>query len=217
MVAAPSGLALGGGCEILLHCTAIQAHAELYMGLVEVGVGLIPGWGGCKEYLRRWLSFAKLPKGPIPPLAKAFETIGLAKVSKSAIEAKELLFLSATDGITMNKQRLLVDAKAKALALYPNYVPPEAYSYHLAGKSGQVLLNMSVQSLQAQGKASDYDGYISAQLALVLSGGDSDLTAILSEQDLLALELQAFLTLARQPQTLARLEHMLTTGKPLRN
>ncbi|MCK5479385.1 MAG: enoyl-CoA hydratase/isomerase family protein, partial [Methylococcales bacterium] len=106
VVAAPSGLALGGGCEILLHCDAIQAHAELYTGLVEVGVGLVPGWGGCKEYLRRCLQL-KLFGGPIPPVVKAFETIAMAKVSTSAIEAKELLFVSASDDITMNKSRLL--------------------------------------------------------------------------------------------------------------
>ena len=128
MIAAPSGLALGGGCEILLHCDAIQAHAELYMGLVEVGVGLIPGWGGCKEYLRRWQAQPKLPKGPVPAVAKAFETIGLAKVSSSALEAKELLFLSLSDGITMNKQRLLADAKARALSLAEHYQPPCPHS-----------------------------------------------------------------------------------------
>jgi 3-hydroxyacyl-CoA dehydrogenase len=218
VVGAPSGLALGGGCEILLHCDVIQAHAELYMGLVEVGVGLIPGWGGCKEYLRRWLSYTKLPKGPVPPMAKAFETIGLAKVSKSAADAKELLFLSATDGITMNKSRLLADAKTKALSLCKNYAPPQPYDYYLTGKSGVTLLTMATKSLQAQGKASDYDGYIAARLASILSGGDDgDFTEALSEADILELELHAFITLAKQPNTLARLEHMLKTGKPLRN
>jgi 3-hydroxyacyl-CoA dehydrogenase len=218
VVGAPSGLALGGGCEILLHCDVIQAHAELYMGLVEVGVGLIPGWGGCKEYLHRLLSYTKLPKGPVPPMAKAFETIGLAKVSKSAADAKELLFLSATDGITMNKSRLLADAKTKALSLCKNYAPPQPYDYYLTGKSGVTLLTMATKSLQAQGKASDYDGYIAARLASILSGGDDgDFTEALSEADILELELHAFITLAKQPNTLARLEHMLKTGKPLRN
>ncbi|SJM91778.1 3-hydroxyacyl-CoA dehydrogenase [Crenothrix polyspora] len=217
VVAAPSGLALGGGCEILLHCDAVQAHAELYMGLVEVGVGLIPGWGGCKEYLRRWLMFPKLPKGPIPPVVKAFETIGLAKVSKSAVEAKELLFLSHTDGITMNKSRLLADAKRKALSLCNNYTPPQPCVYALPGKTAEVLLGMSTRSLHAQGKATPYDLTIAAQLAYVLSGGDCDMTEPLSEDDMLALELNAFVTLVKQPNTLARLEHMLKTGKPLRN
>ncbi|MGZ8189823.1 MAG: 3-hydroxyacyl-CoA dehydrogenase NAD-binding domain-containing protein, partial [Methylococcaceae bacterium] len=129
VIGAPSGLALGGGCEILLHCDAVQAHAELYMGLVEVGVGLIPGWGGCKEYLGRWLTLTQIPEGPIPPMVKAFETISMAKVSKSAIEAKELLFLANSDSITMNKNRLLADAKAKALSRCEHYTAPEPYLY----------------------------------------------------------------------------------------
>ena len=217
VVGAPSGLALGGGCEVLLHCDAIQAHAELYMGLVEVGVGLIPAWGGCKEYLHRWQIQEKLPKGPVPAVVKAFETIGLAKVSGSALEAKELLFLSASDGITMNKQRLLADAKAKALSLVSHYTAPESYTYKLAGKTLQATLAMGIKSLHALGKATDYDMDIAEKLAEVLSGGDADIKSPLTEIDLLALELHAFVTLTKQAGTLARLEHLLKTGKPLRN
>lgn len=216
VVGAPTGLALGGGCEILLHCDAIAAHAELYVGLVEVGVGLIPGWGGCKELLRRWLAFPKLPGGPLPPIAKTFETIGLAKVSKSAQEAREQLFLAKTDPITMNKARLLADAKRLAIDLAQDYQPPEPASYPLPGKSAWAALDMAVRNLQATGKASAYDVEISRQLATVLSGG-ADITRPLSEQDVLDLELEAFLYLVQQPATLARLEHMLKTGKPLRN
>ncbi|MGR8932117.1 MAG: 3-hydroxyacyl-CoA dehydrogenase NAD-binding domain-containing protein [Gammaproteobacteria bacterium] len=217
VVGAPSGLALGGGCEILLHCDAIVAHAELYAGLVEVGVGLIPGWGGCKELLRRWLLFPKRPGGPVPAIAPTFETIALAKVSKSAQEAKELLFLAETDLISMNKDRLLADAKQRALQLAENYQPPEPTFYALPGKSAWAALDIAVRNLQASGKASVYDGEIARQLASVLSGGDCDITRPLSEQDVLDLELQAFLYLVKQPATLARLEHMLKTGKPLRN
>ncbi|MDD1606941.1 MAG: 3-hydroxyacyl-CoA dehydrogenase/enoyl-CoA hydratase family protein [Methylococcaceae bacterium] len=217
VVGAPSGLALGGGCEILLHCDAIQAHAELYMGLVEVGVGLIPAWGGCKEYLRRWQAQAKLPKGPMPAIMKAFETIGLAKVSTSAIEAKELLFLSSSDAITMNKQRLLADAKALALSLVSDYKPPVPPTYVLAGKTAQTSLAMGIKALHALGKATDYDVDIAEKLAFVLSGGDTDITTPLTEADLLALELEAFVALTKQAGTLARLEHILKTGKPLRN
>ena len=217
VIGAPSGLALGGGCEVLLHCDAIQAHAELYMGLVEVGVGLIPGWGGCKEYLRRWQAQLKLPKGPVPAVAKAFETIGLAKISSSAIEAKELLFLSTTDGITMNKQRLLADAKAKALSLINDYKPPVPTTYVLAGKTVQAALAMNIKSLHALGKATDYDVVIAEKLAAVLSGGDADIHTPLSEADLLALELEAFVALTKQAGTQARLEYLLKTGKPLRN
>ncbi|MDA1343876.1 MAG: 3-hydroxyacyl-CoA dehydrogenase NAD-binding domain-containing protein [Proteobacteria bacterium] len=217
VVAAPSGLALGGGCEILLHCNAVQAHAELYMGLVEVGVGLIPGWGGCKEYLRRCLMQPKRPGGPIPPIIKAFQTIGLASVSKSAFDAKELLYLSTNDSITMNKDRLLADAKTKALALSKDYAPPKPYLYPIPGKTAKVLLNMGIKAFHLIGKATDYDVIVSGQLAHVLSGGESDFTAPLSEDNILALELEAFLALVKRPGTLARLDHMLKTGKPLRN
>ncbi len=217
VVAAPSGLALGGGCEILLHCDAIQAHSELYVGLVEVGVGLVPGWGGCKEYLRRWLEFARRPGGPMPAIAQAFETIGMAKVSKSAAEAKELLFLSTTDGITMNKDRLLADAKAKALKLAQDYAPPKPASYQLPGASAKAAMDMAINNFKQAGKITDYDVEVSRQLAQVLSGGLCDITEPLSEDDLLSLELNAFLHLVRQPGTLARLEHLFKTGKPLRN
>jgi len=217
VIGAPSGLALGGGCEILLHCDAIQAHAELYIGLVEVGVGLVPGWGGCKEYLRRWLEFARRPGGPMPAIAQAFETIGMAKTSKSAAEAKEMLFLSTTDGITMNKDRLLADAKAKALLLAKDYAPPKPAEYRLPGASAKAAMDVAVGNLKLAGKVTDYDVEISQQLARVLSGGQCDITETLTEDDLLNLELSAFLHLVRQPGTLARLEHLLKTGKPLRN
>ena len=216
VIAAPSGLALGGGCEILLHCDAVQAHAELYMGLVEVGVGLIPGWGGCKEYLRRCLQL-KRPGGPIPPVIKAFQTIGLASVSKSAVDAKGLLYLGANDGITMNKNRLLADAKTKALALTKDYTPPQPYTYQLPGKTAKVLLDMATKAFRMIGKATEYDVVVSGQLAHVLTGGDTDFLAPLTEDDILKLELEAFLYLVKQEGTLARLEHMLKTGKPLRN
>lgn len=217
VVAAPSGLALGGGCEILLHCDAIQAHAELYVGLVEVGVGLVPGWGGCKEYLRRRLEFARRPGGPMPAIAQAFETIGMAKVSKSAAEAKEMLFLSTTDGITMNKDRLLADAKAKALKLTQDYAPPTPGIYQLPGAGAKAAMDIAINNLKLAGKITDYDMEISRQLADVLSGGLCDITEPLSENDLLNLELNAFLHLVRQPGTLARLGHLFKTGKPLRN
>ncbi len=217
VVAAPSGLALGGGCEALLHCDAIQAHAELYTGLVEVGVGLVPGWGGCKEYLRRCLQLKLFGGGPIPPVAKAFETIAMAKVSKSAIEAKELLFLAASDEITMNKNRLLADAKLKALMLSQGYSIPEDIEYKLPGKTAKTLLNMSTKAFRMLGRVTDYDVQVADSLATVLTGGDGDITEPLSEQNVLDLECQVFTELVKQAGTLARLEHMLKTGKALRN
>ena len=217
VVGAPSGLALGGGCEILMHCDAIQAHAELYAGLVETGVGLVPGWGGCKEYLRRQLDNRKRPGGPIPAIAKALEIIGKARVSRSAFEARELLFLSPSDGITMNRARLLADAKAKALSLCADYAPPRPSELELPGKTGWCAADMLIRTLRLVGKISPYDVEVSRQLAHVLSGGDGDITQPLSEDDLLELEREAFLRLVLQEGTLQRLEHMLKTGKPLRN
>jgi len=216
VVAAPTGLALGGGCEILLHCDAIQAHAELYTGLVEVGVGLVPGWGGCKEYLRRCLQLKSIG-GPIPPVARAFETIAMAKVSKSAAEARDLLFLSDSDAISMNKSHLLFDAKNKALAMCSDYCIPERPSYKLPGKTAKVLLNMSVKGFRLLGKVTAYDVQVAGRLATVLTGGDCDLLDPLSEEEMLDLECTVFTDIVKQEGTLARLEHMLKTGKALRN
>ncbi|MCZ6745357.1 MAG: 3-hydroxyacyl-CoA dehydrogenase NAD-binding domain-containing protein, partial [Alphaproteobacteria bacterium] len=133
VVSAPSGMALGGGCEILLHSDAIQAHSESYIGLVETGVGLIPGWGGCTELLSRLAADPKRPNGPMPPVVEAFETIGMAKVARSAFEARELGFLRPEDGITFNRERLLAEAKAKALELVEGDEAPEPVALTLPG------------------------------------------------------------------------------------
>ncbi|MGC1302954.1 MAG: 3-hydroxyacyl-CoA dehydrogenase/enoyl-CoA hydratase family protein [Caulobacteraceae bacterium] len=217
VVAAPAGMALGGGCEICLHADAIQAHAETYMGLVECGVGVIPGWGGCGEMLDRWKTAPGMPKGPMPSLTKVFENVSTAKVSKSAAEARELMFLRPSDGITMNRDRLLADAKARALKLAEDYAPPAKPEFRLAGPSGKVILDMAVDGFHKQGKATDHDVTVAGELATVLSGGEADLIDVLSEQQVLDLERAAFLRLLKTPQTLARVEHMLETGKPLRN
>jgi len=217
VVSAPAGMALGGGCEILLHSDAVQAHAESYIGLVECGVGLVPGWGGCGEMLDRWKKNPALPKGPMPAVAKVFEIISTATVAKSAAEAKELGFLRPADGVTMNRDRLLADAKAKALALVDGYAPPAPPEFRLPGAGGRTALDLAVQGFQARGLATEYDGVVSGLLAEVLTGGDADPVDVLSEQDMLALERKAFMKLVREPRTQARVEHMLETGKPLRN
>jgi 3-hydroxyacyl-CoA dehydrogenase len=217
VVSAPSGMALGGGCEILLHSAAVQAHAESYVGLVETGVGLVPGWGGCKELVTRHVLNKKRPGGPMPPLVQAFETIALAKVSRSAAEARDALMLREGDGITMNRDRLLADAKAKALALAAGYQPPKPQPISLPGPTGAAALKLGVTDLVHQGKATAYDAVVAEKLAEVLSGGDTDMTLETSEDQLLALERRAFQSLVREPRTLARIEHMLETGKPLRN
>ena len=218
VVAAPAGMALGGGCEICLHSDAIQAHAELYMGLVEAGVGLIPGWGGSKEMVLRNYAKKKRPGGPMPPVGEAFQTIALAKVSKSAAEARDLLFLRDSDGVTMNRRRVLADAKDRALELAKDYAPPEKdIELNLPGPTAQVALGMAVSDLAKSGKATPHDVTVSRELATVLSGGDTDVTDVVTEKDLLALERQAMARLFRMPPTLDRIEHMLATGKPLRN
>ena len=192
VVSAPSGMALGGGCEILLHSDHVQAHAETYTGLVEVGVGLIPGWGGCKEMVLRYQSeeqdnFDKAVGGvtgektiwfspkntPMGAIRKAFETIALAKVAKSAQEAKEIKYLKDSDGITMNRDRLLYDAKQKALELAKDYAAPEPMEeIRLPGPSGKLALDMAVADLQKNGKATPYDGPVSSAVAAVITGGD---------------------------------------------
>jgi 3-hydroxyacyl-CoA dehydrogenase len=217
VVGAPSGLALGGGCEILLHCAAVQAHAELYMGLVETGVGLIPGWGGCKEMLLRGFADPRAPHGPVAPVARIFETLSTATVSKSAQKARDLLFLRPGDGITMNRDRLLCEAKEKALALAEDYAPPEPPVLHLPGPSGKAALDMAIGQYRRLGKATAYDEVVAGALAEVLTGGDTDLSVPLSESDILALERQAFMSLVKREKTIARVAYMLETGKPLRN
>lgn len=234
VVSAPSGLALGGGMEILLHSDHVQADAETYCGLVEVGVGFIPGWGGCKEMLLRyqdaerkaydkatggkqvWFSPKNTPMGA---LRQAFETIGTAKIAKSAADAKDIGYFRDSDGVTMNRNRLLFDAKTKALALVAGYQPPvQREDIRLAGSSGKYALQMAVADLRKTGKASPYDVVVCESLARVLSGGDKgDWTTPLREDDILKLERDEFMKLARRPETLARIEHMLDTGKPLRN
>jgi len=217
VVGAPSGMALGGGCEVLLHCDAIQAHAETYSGLVEVGVGVIPGWGGCKEMLQRGFAEPRRAGGPMPPIVKAFETIGLASVARSAQEARDLLILRPGDGITMNRDRLLADAKARALALVADYAPPEAVEIALPGESAAIALGMAIDGFRKTGKATPHDAVVGKLLAGVLSGGKTDIADPLGEDDLLALERSAFVALARNPASIARIGHMLKTGKPLRN
>lgn len=218
VVGAPSGMALGGGCEVLLSSDAVQAHAESYIGLVEVGVGIVPGWGGCKEMLLRLASDPKRPRGPMPSVSSSFETIGTAKVAKSAFEAKELGFLRASDGITFNRERLLADAKARALALVEGYEAPEAAELMLPGPSGAAALRLALKDLTARGLATPHDQIVAGGLIEVLTGGpDADMTELVSEDHVLKLERETFMKLIKTNGTLSRMEHMIETGKPLRN
>ncbi|MCB1742598.1 MAG: enoyl-CoA hydratase/isomerase family protein, partial [Gammaproteobacteria bacterium] len=221
VIGAPSGMALGGGCEILLHCDAVVAHAETYMGLVESGVGLVPGWGGCTAMLRRWYTYGARPAGPMPALSRVFELISLATVARSAHQAIDHLFLRCTDSgpdeIVMNRDRLLARARRKALSMSDGYAPPEPTRLRLPGASARAAMRLAVHGFQLQGKATAHDAEVADGLAEVLSGGETDWTECVDEPHLLALERAVFMRLARTPATLARIEHMLETGRPLRN
>jgi 3-hydroxyacyl-CoA dehydrogenase len=229
VVSSLTGMALGGGCEIILHSNAVAGHIESYPGLVEVGVGLIPGWGGCKEMVLRHMGEKAAKEssgfignmiatgGAMPAISKAFEAIATAKISGSAQEAQDAKILRESDGITMNRVRVLADAKAKCLQMAENYTPPVSPAIHLPGKSAKVALYMAVDGFAAAGKATPHDVVVCKALAQVLSGGDTDMSEALTEQQVLDLEHEVFMELVKTKPTLARIEHMLETGKPLRN
>ncbi len=187
MVGAPSGRCLGGGCEVLLHCDAVQAHTETYMGLVEMGVGLLPAWGGCKELLIRGAESAA--GGPMPAAAMAFELIATATVSGSAQHAKQLGYLRASDRITPNRDRLLADARAFALELADGYRPPEPRMLTIAGRSGAATLELTARQRAATIGASEYDLVLVGAYARVLTGGDADPIEPIPESAISELEL----------------------------
>jgi len=217
VVSAASGMCLGGGCEILLHSDGIVAHSESYIGLVETGVGIIPAWGGCKEMLARVTTEKLVGLGPMAATMMVFENIGMAKIAKSAQQAKDLGYLRASDRITMNREHVLANAKSYLLELAEDYSPPKPHTYHLPGPSGRSALAMALSDLAIAGHATPHDVTVIGELAKILTGGECDHTEELSEDDILALERKAISTLARNELSLARMEHMLSKGKPLRN
>jgi 3-hydroxyacyl-CoA dehydrogenase len=227
VVSAPFGLTLGGGCEISLHAAARQPHAELYMGLVEVGVGLLPGGGGCKEMLLRAVDSAASirPDGRgesvelMEAMKKIFETIATAKVSTSAHEARGLDFLSSSDRITMNRERVLSDAKARALELVrAGYEPPVMRTDIPApGENILAALKLGVHLMRQSEYISDHERKIGTKIAEVLCGGNITPGTPVSEQYLLDLEREAFKSLCGEKKTQERIQFTLKTGKPLRN
>jgi 3-hydroxyacyl-CoA dehydrogenase len=217
VVGAPQALALGGGCELLLHCDAIQAWAEARLGLVERLVGIIPGWGGVTRLLGNLQARDDLPRGPIPPLALAFRTIAGARISGSALEARAMGLLRPTDGITMNRDRLLADAKAKALSLVADYAPPPPTLLALPGPSGHAALMGEVSAQRAAGRLAPHDLVVLDALARVLSGGDTTIGVPLSDQAVLDMERATVRALLAQAPTRARIQTMRETGKPLAN
>ncbi len=220
VVAAPFQMSLGGGAEVAMPAARIQASVETYIGLVEVGVGLIPGGGGNKELYRRLLE--RMPKGvnfDLQQVAnRTFELISMAKVSTSAHEAQEYGFLSADDGISFNSDHLLHDAKQQVIKLYEQgYRPPQRKKLPVVGETGYATMLMAAKSMQYSGYASEYDVHIASKLAYVIAGGKVPYGTEVDEQYLLDLEREAFLSLLGERKTQERMQHMLVKGKPLRN
>jgi 3-hydroxyacyl-CoA dehydrogenase len=218
VVAAPFNMTLGGGCEMMLYSDAVQADAELATGLVELKVGLMPSAGGTTEMLARAL--AAMPEGgdAFAAAAAVFTLITEGRVSASALEAKRLGFLRASDGITMNKRRLLGDAKDKLLALAAaGYQAPAPRKLSVLGENGYERLLALAQQRQAAGEWSDYDAHLAEALARILTGGGTGAARLVPEQHLLDLEREVFVALCSEPKTHERIRHMLATGKPLRN
>ncbi|MBU5613827.1 3-hydroxyacyl-CoA dehydrogenase/enoyl-CoA hydratase family protein [Geomonas azotofigens] len=219
VVAAPFNMTLGGGCEVALQADVINAHAETYMGLVEVGVGLLPAGGGTKEMALRAMALTEPYRGDVTQaIGKFFQNIVTAKVSGSAAELAGMGMLRQGDGVTMDIDSLIADAKLKVLALAPTYRPGRPLENLKApGRSVASGLKNQVYNMQAGGFATEYEAEMGSVIADVITGGDVPGGTAISEQYLLDLEREAFLSLCGRPKTLARIEHMLSTGKPLRN
>ncbi|QSQ24449.1 3-hydroxyacyl-CoA dehydrogenase/enoyl-CoA hydratase family protein [Pyxidicoccus parkwayensis] len=220
VVTAPFNLTLGGGSEVTMGGNAVQASAELYMGLVEVGVGLIPGGGGNMQLLRNVFGPYAADKDfdALPFLKKVFLAIGTAKVATSAEEAREIGFLSQQDGITSNRDFLLSDAKARVLGMAnAGFKPPRPTRFRLPGSSGAATIDMMLYDMELNGQVSAHDRKIAQKLARVLTGGDTSPSVLVTEEKLLELEAEAFLSLCGEEKTQDRLQHMIEKGKPLRN
>ena len=219
VVSAPSGMALGGGCELSLHCDAIQAHAESYIGLVEVGVGLIPGGGGTKEFTLRASDAYEAGDPELNTLQTYFMNIATAKVSTSAEEAKEMNIIKSGDKITLNRSNLLSDAKQRVLQLADaGYTQPvERTDIRVHGKSSLAYFEAGITGMLYGSYISEHDAKISRKIAWIMSGGDLSAPTNVSEQYLLDLEREAFLSLCGEPKTLERIQSVIFKGKPLRN
>ena len=217
-IAAVFGQTLGGGCELALYCDHVQAAAETYMGLVEVGAGLIPAGGGCTEMLRRHTSSLEPTNDLNPPTRAVFERIGMAKVSNSAAEAREWKLLKPSDVVTMNRDRLLSDARQAAHLLASTPYQPASRSEILVGGQGALAsLQLELYMMHEARYISDYDRHVGAKLANVLAGGPLTQPSWVSEEYLLGLEKEAFLSLCGEEKTQQRMRHILETGRPLRN
>jgi 3-hydroxyacyl-CoA dehydrogenase len=220
VIAAPYGMTLGGGLELCLGSDGVQAAAETYSGLVEVGVGLIPGGAGTLNML--WRALEGIPEGTNVStyefVTQTFKNIALVKIATSAEEAKGLGYFRRTDGISFDRARQIVDAKNRAIGLAAsNYHPPTPRAYRLPGENGIATLGMMVDTLVAGGYASEHDAKIARKLAVVLCGGVSGASREVTEDDILDLEREAFLSLCGEPKSQERMQYMLMNNKPLRN
>jgi len=219
VVVAPAGFALGGGCEMVLHADHVQAAAETYMGQVEVGVGLIPAGCGTKELTVRAIDATAVGADTLPLLQRAFETIGFGKVSTSAADARRLGLLREVDGVTMNRERLMADAKATVLARSRDgyRAPAPRTAIPVGGEDQRAVLDLGIHLAWRGGRISDHDALIARKIAWIMTGGDIPHPTTVSEQYLMDLEREAFLSLCGEARTLERIRHTLKTGKTLRN
>jgi 3-hydroxyacyl-CoA dehydrogenase len=220
VVAAPFGMTVGGGLEVCMGADAVQAAAETYAGLVEVGVGLLPGGAGNMNML--WRALEGIPDGTdvdtLPFVSRTFQNIAMARVAAGAGEAKEVGYFRKTDGISFDKARLLTEAKARVIGMAEaGYHPPSRRAYRLPGESGMATLDMMIDTLVAGGYASDHDALIARKVAMVLCGGPSGNAHEVTEEQMLELEREAFISLCGEPKSQERMQHMLMHNKPLRN
>jgi 3-hydroxyacyl-CoA dehydrogenase len=221
VVAAPYGLTLGGGCEVCLAADKIVAHAELYMGQVEIGVGLVPGGGGCLNLMKKFLS--SLPEAVTDfDLAKFFQpvfmAVAMAKVSTSAADARANGFLGPCDRIIFNRDHLIGEAKKDVLKMVDEgYAPPTKRKIKVLGQAAQGMVNATLLDMRSGKYISEYDAFLAKKIAYIISGGDVRDSSEVAEDVILTLEREAFLALLKEEKTLARIDHMLSTGKPLRN
>ena len=219
VVAAPYGLVLGGGMEIIGGCNKRVCAAESYIGLVEVGVGLIPGAGGNLRLLSNLSKKIKtLMPGAMPVVQKAFETIGFAKVGTSAKQSQAYGYLTSDDKIVINRAHLLSEARQEVINMSEEYTVPEVETYKLPGSTGRLAIEMAAKGMVKSGKISEHDALIGRKLAYVLTGGSKGgpFTSV-NEQYLLDIEREAFISLCGEQKTIDRIGFMLTKGKPLRN
>ena len=217
VVSAPGGMALGGGCEVLLGSDLVQAHANVVVGLVEPLVGLVPGGGGCKEMLWRWTRDARDEAARVAGALRVFELIGMGRTATSPEIARPLRLLREQDRTSMNRDRLLADAKASAAELAAGYEPPTAPEIAAPGAPAYDAMCATLDDLAGKSVALPHDVAVSRRLARILAGGDAQAGTLVGEEELFGLEREAFLTLARTPETAARIAHMLDRGRPLRN